>query len=144
MDARSKLRDAVSDGLKRGSTDRSNGWAGWEFFTKHLSPHGVRPKEARCVANALLNDAKGFRQDVVEFLIGEKGRRAWEKAYSEREFHRALRAGARQELRELLDAINSFELFSRLCQDAFQDCLREMTRQAGSKTPLVALARKRK
>jgi hypothetical protein len=143
LDARSKLRDAVSDGLKRGSTDRSNGWAGWEFFRKHLSPHGVRPKEARCVANALLNDAKGFRQDVVEFLIGEKGRRAWEKAYSEREFHRALRAGARQELRELLDAINSFELFSRLCQDAFQDCLREMTRQAGSKTPLVALARLR-
>lgn len=143
LDVRCKLKDAVSDGLKRSSTDRSNGWAGWEFFRKHLSPHGVRPKEARCIANALLNDAKGFRQDVLEFLVGEKGSRAWERAYSEREFHRALRAAACPELRELLDAINSFELFSRLCQDAFQDCLREMTRQAGRKTSLVALARLR-
>ena len=143
LDVRFKLRDAVCDGLKRGSTDRSSGWAGWDFFSKHLSPRGVRPKEIRCIANALLNDAKGFRQDVLEFLIGEKGRRAWDKAYSEREFHRALRSAARQELRELLDAIDGFELFSRLCQDAFQDCLREMTRHAGSKTPLVALSKLR-
>ena len=34
----------------------------------------------------------------------------------------------------LLDAIASYEMFSRTCQDAFDDVLVEMTRRGGSKT----------
>jgi len=41
QDVRVKLRDAICDGLKRGSTDRSAGWSGWDFFREHLSPYGV-------------------------------------------------------------------------------------------------------
>ena len=140
QDARSKLKDAVSDGLKRGSTDRSGGWFGWEFFRKHLSPYGPKAREARCITKALLSDQKGFRRDVLEFLIGAKGRGIWEKTGSEREFHRALRVGSSADLRDLLDAIDGFESFSRLCQDAFQDCLCEMTRHSGTKTSPVSLA----
>jgi hypothetical protein len=88
----------------------------------------------------LVNDPKGFRRDVIESLISAKGLRVWEATGSEREFHRVLRLAAREELRDLLDAIDGFESFSRLCQDAFQDCLSEMTRQIGKKTSLASLA----
>jgi len=87
-----------------------------------------------------LADAQGFRRDVLEFLIGTKGRGVWEKTGSEREFHRGLGIGSKRELRDLLNAIDGFESFSRLCQDAFQDCLCEMTRQGGRKTSLALLA----
>jgi hypothetical protein len=140
QDARSRLKDAITDGLKCGSTDRSGGWFGWEFFRKHLSLYGPKPKEAGRLAQLLLNDQKGFRRDVLEFLVGAKGRGVWEKTGSERKFHRALRTGCSAGLRDLLDAIDGFESFSRLCQDAFQDCLREMTRHAGRKTSLESLA----
>ena len=40
----------------------------------------------------------------------------------------------------MLDAIDAYEGFSRLCHDAFQDCLYEMTRQGGKKTSLAVLA----
>lgn len=140
QDVRTKLKNAVHDGLKRGSTDRSGGWSGWEFFGKHLAPYGIRRQEASCIGKALLTDQKGFRREVLEFLIGSKGRRVWEKTRSEREFHRALHIGSKGELRDLLDAIDGFESFSRLCQDAFQDCLCEMTRQGGRKTSLASLA----
>lgn len=139
LDVRNKLRDAVVDGLKNGGTARSGGWFGWDFFRSHLSPYGVKSKEARRIADALLHDSVGYRRDAFEFLVGQAGRRAWESAYSEREFHRALRKTARPDLRDLIDAIDGFETFSRLCQDAFQDCLCEMTRQGGRKTSLSSL-----
>jgi hypothetical protein len=137
---RSQLKDAVRAGLELGSTARGGGWSGWEFFQKHLSPYGAKPREARFIARALVNDPKGFRRDVIESLIAAKGLRVWEATGSEREFHRVLRVAAREELRDLLDAIEGFESFSRLCQDAFQDCLCEMTRRGGKKTSLASLA----
>jgi hypothetical protein len=137
---RTQLKEAVRAGLESGATARSGGWSGWEFFRKHLAPYGAGQREARFIAAALLNDPKGFRRDVIEFLISAQGRQVWEAIGSEREFHRALRITAREELRDLLSAIDSFESFSRLCQDAFQDCLCEMTRQREKKTSLASLA----
>ncbi|MBI4833110.1 MAG: hypothetical protein HY801_16460 [Candidatus Lindowbacteria bacterium] len=137
---RTQLEDAVRAGLESGTTKRSGGWSGWEFFRKHLAPYRAGEREARFITTALLNDPKGFRHDVMEFLISAKGRRVWEATNSEREFHRALRVTAQEEFCCLLDAIDGFESFSRLCQDAFQDCLFEMTRQHGQKTSLASLA----
>lgn len=51
-----------------------------------------------------------------------------------------LRTTASQGLRQLLDAIDAYEGFSRLCHDAFQDCLYEMTLQGGKKTSLAVIA----
>jgi len=137
---RTQLKDAVRAGLELGSTARGGGWSGWEFFRNHLSPYGAKSQESRFIATALLNDPKGFRRDLIESLIAAKGLRVWEATSSEREFHRALRVTAREELRDLLNAIDGFESFSRFCQDAFQDCLCEMTRQGGKKTSLTSLA----
>ena len=132
--ARQQLVDAVHVGLERGATARSRGWSGWNFFRQHLGIYDAGRKEARRIVTALLNDTTGFRQDVIEFLISPGGQKAWETS-SERKFHAALRRDAREALRLLLDAIASYERFARLCQDAFDDCLCEMTRKLGKTTP---------
>jgi hypothetical protein len=137
---RAQLREAVKAGLEKGATARNSAWSGWRFFSQYLAPYQAKSREAAFIAKALLNDSKGFRRDLIEFLVSAEGRRVWGATGSERKFYRSLRATARAELRELLDAIDAFETFFRLCQDAFQDCLYEMTRQGGKKTSPKALA----
>jgi hypothetical protein len=137
---RNQLREAVQAGLEKGATCRSGSWSGWEFFRDHLAPYAAGRKERHAISAMLLNDAKGFRRNVIESLISDAGRQAWERNGSEREFHAVLHATARDELRVLLDAIDAYEGFSRLCHDAFQDCLYEMTRQGGKKTSPAVLA----
>jgi hypothetical protein len=137
---RKQLRDAVQAGLEKGATGRTSGWQGWKFFQQHLLPQQVKPKEAALLASALLRDAKGFRGEILEFLVSRTGSELWEATGSERELHRGLCARAGGELRVLLEAIDAFESFARLCQDAFQDCLVELTRAGGRKTSPQTLA----
>ena len=136
-----QLREAVEAGLKKGATDRCNGWVGWDFFWQHLQPYDIGVNEADFITALLLRDAKGHRGRVISFLTSPEGQRAWNETKSERQFHQVLRAAATDEdLRRLLDAIAAYETFSRLCHDAFQDCLLEMTRQGGKKTSPSTLA----
>jgi hypothetical protein len=137
---RTLFREAVKAGLEKGATARNPAWSGWKYFRQHLAPYEAKPKEAAFIAAALLSDPKGFRRDLIEFLVSAEGSQIWEATGSEREFYRGLRTVARAELRELLDAIDAFETFSRLCQDAFQDCLCELTLQGGKKTSPKALS----
>lgn len=134
---RQHLCDAVQAGLDQGGTARSNSWSGWRFFADHLGPYGAGTAEAKYIASMLARDGQGFRREVIEFLTAAGGTKLWKQTESEREFHRALRKGARAELRSLLDAIDSYETFSRLCQDAFDDCLLLMTSRAGKTSPLL-------
>lgn len=81
-------------------------------------------------------DGKGFRREVLDFLTSPSGQRVWgreveSKRLSERAFHEALRSRASTELRRLLMAIDAYERFARLIQNAFDDCLYEMTRRRG-------------
>jgi hypothetical protein len=126
--------DAVADGLENAATARSGAWAGWNLFREHLGIYDARRKERQQISSMLLSDASGFRRDVIEFLVSLNGREIWEGTGSERRFHENLQRDAREELRGLLDAIASYEVFARLCQDAFDDSLCEMTRQGGKKT----------
>jgi len=77
-----------------------------------------------------------FRREVLEFLVSDEGRRLWRREVSsrrlsERVFYEALRRRASPDLRRLLLAIDIYERFARLAQDAFDDCLYEMTRKRG-------------
>lgn len=124
---------AVKDSLQAGAVARRDGWQGWRFFREHLSPHQAGPRESAVLREALLAAQAGFRGPVLRFLVSEQGRRNFETNQSERSFHAALRPSASPELGALLDAIASYETFSRTCQDAFDDVLVEMTRRGGSK-----------
>jgi hypothetical protein len=137
--------DGLRKGLEKGATACSPAWSGWKAFRDHLGIYNAGRNERRFIADLLLGDTKGFRRDVLEFLVSPDGRTVIEAADSEQglpewQFHKAVRRVARAELRPLLDAISSYETFARLCQDAFDDCLVEMTRKRG-KTSSADLGR---
>ena len=126
-DLRRHVADAVAAGLDRGALDRSNTWSGWRFFSDHLGIYDAKPGEVQLLREAMLDASAGFREDVMRFLVSQKGRELWmsddtDQQASERDFHQHLRNGANPGLSELLDAISSYEQFCRLLQDAFDDC----------------------
>jgi hypothetical protein len=131
---------AVRESLEAGAVARRDGWRYWRFFREHLAPHQCCPREAKVLQNALLAESAGFRGTVLRFLISDQGRKVFVETQSERSFHNALRKSADPELGLLLDAITSYESFSRTCQDVFDDMLVEMTRRGGSKVTPRELA----
>ena len=129
------LRSAVKEGLAQNATARTATWVGWEFFSRHLGIYVVGNKEAEVLTSMLRHDGKGHRGPVLDFLVAASGRQAWESKWDERTFHGALRQSCDSALGSLLDAISAYESFSRLCQDAFDDCLLELTRRSGKTLP---------
>lgn len=132
---------AVRDSLQAGAVARHDGWQHWRFFREHLAPHQAGPREATVLQEALFSDAAGFRGRVLRFLVSDQGRRVFAETQSERLFHAALRKSAGPEIGVLLDAISAYEMFSRTCQDAFDDMLVEMTRRGGNKVTPQELSR---
>lgn len=124
---RERLRESLRDGLDAGSVARGGGWSCWSFFGDHLAPYEFGRKEARFLANQLLADEKGFRGEILQFLVSEHGQKIWRAHSSERVFHAALIKQASPGLAELLRAIDHYEAFARLLEDAFDECLFEIT-----------------
>jgi len=124
---REHLRGALQDGLDAGCVDRGGGWSGWGFFGDHLAPYEFGRQEARFLASQLLADQKGFRGEILHFLVSERGQKIWRTRLSERDFHAALFKRATPGLAELLLAIDRYEAFARLLEDAFDECLFEIT-----------------
>ena len=131
-DWRKNLAKAVGDGLAAGHVSRSGGWSGWQLIADHLHHLEPGPQEARLIARALLSDPVGYRGPVLEWLVSRDCRDLVEQFLageyiSEREFHQRLHSTANESLRALLVAIDVYERFCRLLQDAFDDCLHTMT-----------------
>ena len=144
--SRRAIRDAIRDGLSKGATHRSGAWSGWDFFGAHLGHHDIGRNETKLIQQALRRDPKGHRGEVLDYLCSPEGRMLWSTSIeatdydeSEERFHGALLRTASSDLAELLRAIQAYETFSRLLQDAFDDCLRAMTKSQG-KTPLCEFA----
>ena len=140
-------RDAVRDGLAEGKVARSPSWQGWQRIADHLGPHEAGPKERRILAALVLESSAGHTRDLVGFMRSQAGkdivrgileRKRQEGVGSERSFHIALRAGASAPMKSLLDAIDAYEAFARLLQDAFDECLLMMSKRKG-KTPTKEL-----
>ncbi len=141
---RQQLLDAIRDGLQRGSVDRKGGWNGWQFFSDHLGIYDAGRREASVITQALFNPGSGYRREVLGFLISDCGQQLWkdQDTRSERKFHAALSVGASLELTELLRAIDAYERFCRLLEDAFDDTLFQLSRHQ-TRIPTVELARSR-
>ena len=125
---RQKLASALAHGMEQGAVARKAGWSGWSFFADHLAPGDVGEQEARVILGALTRETEPCRRQVFQGLVSEKGTSTWIQTQSERQFHLCLRRRADQHLRELLEAILIYERWSRLLQDAFDDCLCRMSR----------------
>jgi hypothetical protein len=141
---RQQLVDAIRDGLQSGGVARKGGWSGWQFFSDHLGIYEAGRREARVIAQGLLRPGSGHRREVLRFLVGDTGHQLWDEEdnRSERKFHAALGEVASPDLKELLQAIDAYERFARLLQDAFDDVLVQLSRHQ-IRIPPVELARSR-
>ncbi|MCX6922602.1 MAG: hypothetical protein NT154_05215 [Verrucomicrobia bacterium] len=124
-----RMREALRAGLDEGRVARGGGWEGWDFFGNHLAPYEIGRREGRFLSQQLLADREGFRAEILQFLVSDQGKRVWRANHSERQFHGALLKRATPRLAELLRAIAAYEEFARLLQDAFDECLYEITRR---------------
>jgi hypothetical protein len=132
---RTQIQAAVNDGMKKGSTDRSGSWDGWNFFGTHLFTNEIPMNEAQVLSKLLTAETALSRSQVIKFLISDKGQTAFLKSQSEKEFHQALQIEVDTETKELLKSIQTYERFCRLLQDAFDDCLAAMTEKRGKISP---------
>jgi hypothetical protein len=141
---RQQLVDAIRDGLQSGGVARKAGWSGWQFFSDHLGIYGAGHREARVITQALLDPGSGFRKEVLQFLVSKACQRLLEEEenWSERKLHAALAEIASPDLKELLWAIDAYEQFCRLIQDAFDDVLFQLSRHQ-TRIPPIELVRLR-
>lgn len=123
-----RWRDAIRDGLAAGAVARKGGWAGWGFVARHLHPSGLGVREARLLRELLIRPAAGYRDRLVHAFTTTELRDGWQAEASERVAHDALIAAATGEFRQLLEAIQIYEAFARLLQNAWEDMLFAMTR----------------
>lgn len=127
---RKSLRRAVEAGLEKGHTSQRGGWAVWDQIVTHLNPARAGRKEAAWIFERLANselrtykldvDASRMRREVLLRLDanGPVTSRAEEAAF----FRGILKkgSGASGELRERLDAIDSYEALCRPINDSFR------------------------
>jgi hypothetical protein len=136
---RGRLQAAVRDGMEKAAVARSDGWPGWAFLAKRLFPNKVPPREAGLLRRLFLSGQLPSRREVLDFLTTSEGQKAFLAAKSEKQFHEALLSRVGSDTKRLLEAIAAYEGFSRLLQDAFDDCLASMTEKRGP-TSLPELA----
>lgn len=128
---RKRLFDAIKEGLQRGEVSRSWNWGFFKDIGNSLSHQQAGSKELDILYNALVEDQTVFRSEVIRFLKTSTGQNAWLKNKSEKEFHEALIKDASDDLKKHLLAIQYYEKFSRLLENAFESCLYAMS-QSGS------------
>jgi len=134
---RGRLFDAVKDGLAQAGVARSYHWPTWSEIGEHFFPNRIPSAESRVLAKALSGGSSISRRQVVAFLSSEEGQTVWLGTKSEREFHKALMPHVDTDVAALLEAITTYELFARLLQDAFDDCLFALTTFGGKVKPAV-------
>lgn len=142
----SRLKDAVTDGLKKGAVARGWSWGVNTEIADVMAPYRGGRKETQAIYEALTSHGSPNRAAVIRFITSDRGETILKTTFSERTFHEELKTVAPVEVAVLLGAIDRYERFARLLQDAFDGALSQMsqTSQASVKglagVPEVKLA----
>ncbi len=122
------FRDGIEESMRKGEVARGWNWNIHQEFASIIRPSIIKEKEAQLILDALCSDGKPLRKQVVEFLMSEKGQKAWREIESEKLFVAELNKHADAELKDLLKVITAYEHFARCFQDAFDDCRHKMSK----------------
>lgn len=128
-DVRARLVSAVRDGMEKGAVARSPIWKGWGFFSDYLNHFRCGKEEKKILIAAILDPKDDFRKQVLECLISSEGKSVWQKTKSERRFHEILVNRVSPDIKMLVEAIMEYELFARMLEDAFYECLMLMSKK---------------
>lgn len=123
------LASAVEAGVATGAVARKSPWHGWRKIREHLAPDRMGKNERAQLRKTMLAPTAGGREEVLRFLCSPEGQDAY-LHNGDRGFYEALQARVSSSLKPQMAAILLYEQFARLCQDAFDDALVEMTRSA--------------
>jgi hypothetical protein len=100
-----------------------------DFLYDYLHHREIGRNESKIIWNMLVTDEDSYRDEVINFLVSEKGQKVIKKAIEqkhERLFHKELFKVASTELKSFLHAIFEYETFSRLLDDGFSEAMREL------------------
>lgn len=139
---REQLERAVQDGLEAGSTKRSTTWQGWTFFKNYLRHDQIGLEESRVIVESLRDEMAPLRREMLDYVVSAEGQKIFNSTEADeraRRIHERIIVSCSRRMRELLEAVMTFETFARLLDDAFTDCLLEMSRTKG-KTYRASLA----
>lgn len=120
---RQLFKSAISDGLEKGEVAKPWNWNFNSRIATHLAPYKGGKKELEVIYEALISENTPIRTEVTKFLQEQKGTLAWIDKNSEKDFHQAMAVHASQNLKQLLTAIQYFEQFSSLINNAFRTCI---------------------
>lgn len=113
------LREAVREALEVGQTARPPDWRGARFLIDYLSPQRIGRREASLIWELLLNPEAEPRGEVFSLVRDSEGRNGFRERWDERAFLGGLRPRTSPFLGLRLDAIEAYEGFCRLLQEAW-------------------------
>lgn len=125
-DFRQAIERVVSSSIQAGHA-KDPGSATRKLIAQHLKPHEPGRKESNTLWTALThNDA--LRGEYAHLLVSEEGQAAWIRANgSEADYHKWFETRASLPMRQLLQAIRTYERLARLLMDAFNEARHIMT-----------------
>lgn len=126
---RSKMEEAVRNGLKAGAVAKS--WS-WDFFTTladSLVPKSPGKGEAAIIYEELLKGETASRAELIRFLMTPEGQSLIDSG-SEKAIHTAL-LQTNPSNKELLLAIQAYEKACRLLYNSFYEILQYMSNKKG-------------
>ena len=94
---RKQIQSAVNDAIHKGHVDRSPTWQGWDFFGEHLFPNKIPEKERYILIRMFSSSTETSRNELLKFLVTNKGKAAFFENQSEKAFHNALYGEATEE-----------------------------------------------
>lgn len=130
-----RFRKALGSAMKDGGVSDHTPPKLWKDIRRFLDPDELSPAEREVIRGALQTSEEGHRGEVLGFMVSEEGKEYLGDGASERAFHRALHDAAGVDLRSLLEAIDTYESFTRHLQGSFDGCLHFMTQRGARVRP---------
>ncbi|MGB4773310.1 MAG: hypothetical protein WBP58_17730 [Chitinophagaceae bacterium] len=123
-----KLQKAVEDGLDGGEVAYGWNWKVFDEIAPLFAPKQGGPKEKDFLYKLLINDVKGFRQEMIAAVPDFQQSLQEDELRTERRYHEFMLARASANLCELLQAIKAYEVFARSIHNPFYKILQYLSR----------------
>lgn len=123
-----KLQKAVEDGLDKGEVACGWNWKVFDEIAPLFAPKQGGPREKDFLYQLLINDHKGFRQEMLTAIPAYLQSLDEDEFATERHFHEFMLSRASDQLCELLLAIKAYEAFARSIHNPFYKILQYLSR----------------
>ena len=129
-----KLKNAIEDGLSHARVERNWNWPFFTLLAEKMHPVKMGRQEAQTIFDLLTNDKEQKRREIIAALITYSEKYDLDKGIDESHFHSFLLKKVRPEIKDLLEAIQTYEMFSRTLTNALESVLYRLSSQSNKAT----------